>query len=477
MSIKVGVIPAGGKGMRAYPRTTFMPKVMFRIAGKPVLLRNIEIMRDKLGIKEIYVIIGYKGWMIKNYFGDGSKFGVKIKYICCQNPSIGLARGLLLAKEYVKEKFICILGDEVYIGSNHEIVKHFNKKDMVAACCIMQTDDPKIIAKNYTVEIKANKIIKLIEKPKKIESNLFGTGTYIFTPEIFKAIENTPVSKNSGKVELTDAIGTLAKNKAVYPIFLKGDYQNINFVEDYNYANYLYRSAFFKNTKVSLIIPAYNEEQSIAQVIRDFKGKVNEIFVVDNSSKDKTREIALKEGARVETVKLKGYGDTISYGFDNAKGDILVLVEADHSFRSKDLGKFLEYMKDADMVIGTRTTRQLIEQGANMDPTLRWGNVFVGKFLEILYWRQEPRFTDVGCSYRAIWKEAWKKMRPRIIGTGPEFSPEMMIEALRSRMRVIEIPVSYYNRYGGESKHSEGIKKFKTGIKMLKIMLKKRFLY
>jgi len=54
------------------------------------------------------------------------------------------------------------------------------------------------------------------------------------------------------------------------------------------------------------------------------------------------------------------------------------------------------------MVIGTRTTRQLIEQGANMEGLLRWGDVIVGKLIEGLWWGQEPRFTDVGCTYRAI---------------------------------------------------------------------------
>ena len=85
---------------------------------------------------------------------------------------------------------------------------------------------------------------------------------------------------------------------------------------------------------------------------------------------------------------------------DAATGDILVLVEADGTFRAKDLGKLLEFLKDADMVIGTRTTRQMIEQGANMDGLLRWGNVVVGKLVEALWWRMEPRFTDVGCTYR-----------------------------------------------------------------------------
>lgn len=80
-NIKVGVIPAAGKGVRAYPKTNFVPKSMFEIEGKPILQRNIELMRDKIEIKEIFIIINYMGDHIKRYFGDGEVFGVKIKYL------------------------------------------------------------------------------------------------------------------------------------------------------------------------------------------------------------------------------------------------------------------------------------------------------------------------------------------------------------------------------------------------------------
>jgi len=133
-------------------------------------------------------------------------------------------------------------------------------------------------------------------------------------------------------------------------------------------------------------------------------------------------------------------------------------------------------MKDADMVIGTRTTREMIEQGTNMHGIVRWANVIVGKFIEALWWDQEPRFTDVGCTYRAIWRDVYEKVRPRLVGKGPEFSPELMIEVLRERKRVVEIPVSYYARAGGESKHSAGFWQLaKTATKMLRMIVRKRF--
>ncbi|OQX63278.1 MAG: hypothetical protein B5M56_03500 [Desulfococcus sp. 4484_241] len=474
---KTGVIPAAGAGIRAYPATNYIPKVMLEIAGKPIILRNIEIMRDKLGVTDIYVIVGYMGEMIKQFLGDGSRFGVNVHYVECREYEAGMARGMLLCKGLIKDRFVTILGDEVYIGSDHERLKAIELCGCAAVCGLMRTDDFRAIAKNYTVRMDGERIVALIEKPLNIETDILGCGTYLFTPEIFSAIEATKPSEFSGRVELTDAINRLAAGRQkVKGIFLKGLYQNVNSMEDYNFACYLYRSRYFDNYKVSVVIPAYNEEESIAYVVKDFAPHASEVLVVDNSSGDATRKVALEAGARVETVRLKGYGDTIKYGLDHAKGDILVITEADHSFRAKDMGKFLEYMKDADMVIGTRTTRQMIEQGANMKGLLRWGNIFAGKLVEALWWEQEPRFTDVGCTYRAIWKDVYLKIRDNLHAPGPEFSPEMMIELLRARKRIIEIPISYYRRAKGVSKHSDNyFKVAKTALRMLKMIFLKRF--
>jgi glycosyltransferase involved in cell wall biosynthesis len=227
---------------------------------------------------------------------------------------------------------------------------------------------------------------------------------------------------------------------------------------------------------VSVVIPAYNEAAAIGHVIRDFREHADEIVVMDNRSADGTADIARALGAVVHSRPLRGYGDALRQGMDAATGDILVLVEADATFRAKDLGKLLEYLKDADMVIGTRTTRQLIEQGANMDGLLRWGNVVVGKLIEGLWWDREPRFTDVGCTYRAIWRDAYAKIREYLTRDDAAFSPEMMIEMLRVQGRVIEVPVSYYRRRGGASKHSANRwHSARTGMRMLRLILSKRF--
>ena len=203
-----------------------------------------------------------------------------------------------MAKDKLREDFVAILGDEVYINSNHEIIPTLWRSGYAAACGLMRTDDHHLIAKNYTVTLEGDRIVSLNEKPQPVESDILGCGTYVFTPlDIFDAIERTRPSARSGKVELTDAIGTLvAEGKTVFPLFLQNAYHNVNSVEDYNYANYAYRDAFFDTFKIGLVIPARNEAESIPYAIRDFVGKVDEVLVVDNSSTDDTRAVAEKAG-------------------------------------------------------------------------------------------------------------------------------------------------------------------------------------
>jgi dTDP-glucose pyrophosphorylase len=472
-----GVIPVAGKGVRAYPATHYTPKALLTVAGKPLIVRTIEIMRDQLGVRDIALVIGHLGGQVRAALGSGSRLGVTLDYIECPDPDVGLAIGLLPAIARQTDPFVVILGDELYLDSDHSELGRIALDGAIAACGMLRTEDKRLIRKNYSVEVANGHITGVEEKPAAPPNDLLGVGSYLFDPRIADRIRNTAASPRSGRVELTDALqGAIASGERVLAVPLTGHYFNINSVEDYNNANYMARDLQSDRHRISVVMPAYNEEDSIAYVIDDFRPHAHEVLVVNNSSRDRTAEIASAHGARVETVKLKGYGDSIKHGLDNAAGDILVVVEADHSFHAKDLGKLLEYLKDADMAIGTRTTRQLIEQGTNMRGLVRWANVIVGKLVEALWWTQEPRFTDVGCTYRAIWKDSWLQIRERMQGVGPEFSPEMMIEVLRARGRVIEIPVSYYPRAGGESKHSDNYWKLsRTALRMLRTIFMKRF--
>jgi dTDP-glucose pyrophosphorylase len=473
--ITQALLPAAGRGIRADSKTRYTPKVLLEVDGRPLIQRNIELLRDEVGISDFTVVVGYRADQIRQALGNGERLGVRIRYVETPDVARGLAHGIQLTREFFQEPFLTLLADELYLGSNHREIANVPPDGWDAVCGVSHTADMEQIKRNYSVRIVDDRITELIEKPALPHSDVLGCGTYLFTPAIFDAIEATPRSARSGRVELTDAINTLAATGRVRPFWLRGTYFNINSVDDYSYAQYIARAARFPSCRVSLVVPAYNEEASIGYVVRDFRDKVHEILVVDNSSQDRTAEVARAHGARVETVKLGGYGDTICWGLDHADGDVLVVVEADYSFRARDLGKMLEYLKDADMVMGTRTTRELVEQGTNMRGPVRWGNVIVAKLVEVMWWGRQPRFTDVGCTYRALWRDTWLKIRHRVRGIGPELSPEMMVAALQERRRIIEVPVSYHQRVGGESKHSASYAHVtRTALRMLRTVMRKR---
>jgi len=468
------VIAAGGRGTRLHPRSAHMPKVLIEVGGKPLLFRQIELARDQLGIRRILLVVGHLAQQVRAACGDGSAFGVEISYVDNADVDAGLGSLLTAIEPLVHERFALLLGDELYLESGHAGLA--DVPDAFAVCGLLPCEDAEPIRRNYGVVLDGERIRTLVEKPTEPPSPWLGCGTWILGPEIFRWTRDTPRSPRTGRLELLDVLDRAAQaGEPVLPFRLSGSYVNVNTIEDLNQASFLCRSLRFDEHRTSVIIPAWNEEAAIGRVVRDFLPHVDEVIVMENLSSDRTAEIARAAGAVVHSRAYRGYGDALRQGMAAATGDILVLVEADATFRARDLGKLLEYLKDADMVIGTRTTRQLIEQGANMDGLLRWGNVVVGKLIEVLWWNQEPRFTDVGCTYRAIWRDAWNKIRDHVGREDAAFSPEMMIEILRVEGRVIEIPVSYHERLGGASKHSSSRwHSMRTGLKMLRLILEKR---
>jgi glycosyltransferase involved in cell wall biosynthesis len=223
----------------------------------------------------------------------------------------------------------------------------------------------------------------------------------------------------------------------------------------------------FKNKKISIVIPAYNEEKSIKNVIKDFsKPCVDEIIVIDNNSKDRTSQFAKEAGAKVIKETMQGYGFALQKGMKEANGDIIILTESDCTFDGNDIYKFLSYIDDADMVLGTRLTKELMERGAKMDWFLTWGNLFLAKLIQLKFWGR-VRLTDVGCTFRAINKKPLKKILGKFTVGGSHFSPEMIIRALESDLKTVEIPVHYNVRIGESKITSNKFKSFKVGLKML----------
>ena len=145
-ALQIGVIPAAGRGVRAYPKTSYMPKPMVFVGGKPILQWNIEIMRDQVGIREIYLIVGHLREQIQDYFGGGSSLGVTIRYVIQEgHAGIGAAIGLL--KDRIREPFLVILGDEMYADSNHRELTAKIPHEYDAVCGLLEVTDRQRISR------------------------------------------------------------------------------------------------------------------------------------------------------------------------------------------------------------------------------------------------------------------------------------------------------------------------------------------
>ena len=227
--------------------------------------------------------------------------------------------------------------------------------------------------------------------------------------------------------------------------------------------------------KVSVVLPAFNEEQGIRDAIENFFATniVDEVFVVNNNSTDGTVEEALKTSATVVHEQRQGYGAALTRGLKEATGDYIILAEPDGTFDSNDIVKLLSYAIDFDMVCGTRTTRELIWAEANMGWFLRVGNILVAKWLEVLH--NTCSLSDCGCTLRLIHWESLQMFLPFLKVTDSHFLPEMLILARKCGLRMIEIPVNYRARKGS-SKITGTLKgTLKTGLNMIKLITLYRF--
>lgn len=199
--------------------------------------------------------------------------------------------------------------------------------------------------------------------------------------------------------------------------------------------------------KITVIIPAYNEADSITNVINDIPKIVNEIIVVNNNSTDKTEENAIKAGATVLTEKKRGYGNACLKGVEYIanqpeKPNIIVFLDGDYSDYPEELTKIVAPIieKNIDFVIGARV-KSLREVGSMTMPQI-FGN-WLATFLMKLFFG--ATFTDLG-PFRAIKYD--KLLALHMIDKTYGWTVEMQLKALKQKLTYIEVPVNYRNRIG-----------------------------
>ncbi len=231
----------------------------------------------------------------------------------------------------------------------------------------------------------------------------------------------------------------------------------------------------YRNRKVSVVFPVYNEEQNIRTAIEEFflNPAVDEVIAVDNNSKDKSAEEIKQTRATYVLETRQGYGAALQGGMAAATGDLIVTVEPDGTFVANDIEKLLIYSEDFDVVFGTRTSRALVWSGANMGFALRLGNWAVAKFLEYLF--NGPSLTDVGCTYKLMRRQAYEKIKNQLTVLGSHFSPEFMIRVLQNDIRCVEVPVHYRARIGTSKITGELHKAILLGLRMIWFIIVQRF--
>jgi glucose-1-phosphate thymidylyltransferase len=206
----VGVILAAGKGARMYPFSERSPKPILPILNRPLLAHQIEVMRDS-GISDIHIVVGHLGYQVSAAFGDGSQYGVRIRFVE-QESTLGLAHAVGALETRVQLPFLLMLGD-IYFHLKaplRPLCDQVLSGQVNANLVSMYEPDPAMVRRNFVIQADdRGRVHRVIEKPRYVDSQLKGCGLYVFDPHIFDAIRRTPRTAMRDEYEITDSIQIL----------------------------------------------------------------------------------------------------------------------------------------------------------------------------------------------------------------------------------------------------------------------------
>ncbi|MDP3014683.1 MAG: glucose-1-phosphate thymidylyltransferase [Candidatus Subteraquimicrobiales bacterium] len=235
-----GLILSGGTGTRLRPITYTRAKQLIPVANKPILFYTIEAIQDA-GITDVGIVIGDTGEEVKEAVGDGSRWGVSVTYIQQEAP-LGLAHAVKIAHDFIKDDdFVMYLGDNLVKDGIKGLVEEFRayrQADKQTNCnCQILLSHVKEPQRFGVAELLDGKVIRLVEKPKKPETDLALVGVYMFDKSIFKAVNSIKPSWRN-ELEITDAIQYLIdEGYDVHPHIIEGWWKDTGKLEDLLEAN------------------------------------------------------------------------------------------------------------------------------------------------------------------------------------------------------------------------------------------------
>ena len=228
-----GLILSGGRGTRLRPITYTSAKQLVPIANKPILFYGIEALAAS-GITEIGIVVGDTHQEIRDAVGDGSRWGVRVAYIQQEAP-LGLAHAVLTAEPFIGTDSFCMyLGDNLIREKLAPLVERFRANMPNSQILLAHVPDPTQFG---VAELKGDKVVRLIEKPKVPPSDLALVGVYMFDASIFEAAKAIKPS-GRGELEITDAIQWLIDTgHTVVPHIISGWWKDTGKLEDMLEAN------------------------------------------------------------------------------------------------------------------------------------------------------------------------------------------------------------------------------------------------
>lgn len=234
-TIHKALIPAAGAGKRMGYLSSILPKCLFPLAEKPILHRVVENAM-LLGAREFVVVTHFKEHMVRDYCQKtlAPELGIQVEFVHQERMS-GLADAILLGRGLIREPFAVILGDDYTAATDfgNLLQSFFRHKDAVVVNGIVPEPSRSQLSAACCVERAADgRILRIQEKPAEPFSRFRGTGFYLFRPDVFEMIENTPITPQRNEREITETIRLLAEAGRGYAEFLRGINLNINTFDD-----------------------------------------------------------------------------------------------------------------------------------------------------------------------------------------------------------------------------------------------------